>query len=163
MEINMKKIFGFLGRFTILHLITYVAFGLFFMTISNYSEVFTSPQVADFMRPTDDPMMALAIPMQIPRALLLGLALYPFRQIFVETKHGWLKLFFLMWVWTGIGAVITGPGSIEGFLYTKVSFGNPLIGLPEVTFQMFAFSGLLTLWEKRAAAKNIRTKRGLAT
>ena len=47
-------------------------------------------------------------------------------------KHGWLKLFWLMYVLTSIGAVITGPGSIEGFLYMTFSH-NPLIGVPEIT------------------------------
>ena len=52
-----------------------------------------------------------------------------------------MKLFWLLYVLTSIGAVITGPGSIEGFLYTTFSY-NPLIGVPEITLQMMAFSWL---------------------
>lgn len=46
---------------------------------------------------------------------------------------------------TSLGSVITGPGSIEGFLYTKFDH-NPLIGVPEITLQMLAFSWLFCNW-----------------
>jgi hypothetical protein len=59
----------------------------------------------------------LAIPVQIFRGALLALAIYSFREV-IGQRLGWLKLFFLLFVLTAIGSVITGPGSIEGFLYT---------------------------------------------
>ncbi|MDD5492319.1 MAG: hypothetical protein PHV60_06540, partial [bacterium] len=88
----------------------------------------------------------LAAPAQIIRGLLLATAIYPFRAVILESRYGWLKLFWLMFVLTGIGAVITGPGSIEGFLYTRFAY-NPLIGLPEITLQMLVFSWLF--WKRQ--------------
>lgn len=145
-----KPSWRFLGRFTLTHLLTYVAAGLLFMALSNYAEHFRSAELADFMRPVDDPVVALGIPMQIPRGLLLALAILPFRDVIVGSKHSWLKLWALLWVLTGIGAVITGPGSLEGMIYTRFGLGNPLIGFPEVTVQTMTFSWLLVKWERGA-------------
>lgn len=143
-----KHFWAFIARFTLLHFGTYLLVGLVFFYISDYTALFAESDFAEFMRPTDDPRVALAIPMQIPRGALLALALFPFRAGIVAT-HGWLKLGFLMWVLMGIGAVITGPGSIEGWLYTRFGFGNLLVGWPEITVQMFLFAWLLSRWERQ--------------
>jgi hypothetical protein len=62
-----------------------------------------------------------------------------------------MSRFFLLYILTSLGAVITGPGSIEGFLYTHFSY-NPAIGLPEITFQMLCFSWLFCRWQGKTAA-----------
>ena len=143
---------GFLRRFVTVHVVTYLVFGVFFMAVSQYFDYFKSHDLfKDFMRPADSLIVRLAVVIQIIRGTLLGLAIYSFHSVIVGERFGWLKLFGVMWVLTGIGAVITGPGSIEGFIYTKFGFGNPLIGLPEVTLQMLAFSWIFTRWEKKHA------------
>ncbi|MGI6628331.1 MAG: hypothetical protein ACOX4K_08310 [Bacillota bacterium] len=53
-----------------------------------------------------------------------------------------------MYVLTSLGAVITGPGSIEGFWYTNFGY-NPLIGVPEITLQMLTFAWLFCKWQAR--------------
>ena len=112
-----------------------------------------------FMRPSDDPIVALGLPMQIPHGALLALALVSFRSVIVSPR-GWPKLWFLIWVLTGIGAVITGPGSLAGMVYTRLGFSNPLVGLPAVTLQTLAFAGLLRRWERRVDARQIITAGG---
>ncbi len=144
-----KRFWGYVGRFTLLHLVTYVLAGLIFMYISNYADAFRTPALRDYMRPIDDPIVSLGIPLQVPRGVLLAFALYPFRSIFVSGHWGWLKLWGVMWVLMGIGAVVAAPGTLEGLVYTKFGFGNPLVGLPEVTIQMLAFTWLLYKWEQR--------------
>ncbi len=146
-----KKDFGkFILRFTLTHVVTYLVFGIIFMLITNYFERFAEHDVMNaVMRPVDSIWVRTAVLFQFLRGGLLALAIYPFRKTILCEKYGWLKLFGLLWVLTGIGAVITGPGSIEGFLYTTLGFGNPLIGLPEITFQMLAFSYLFTRWMNR--------------
>ena len=154
---------GFLGRFTLLHVVTYVFFGFVFMYISNYAAAFQTPALRDYMRPLDDPILALGIPLQIPRGALLALALFPFRPVIVAGQWGWLKLWGVMWMLMGIGAVVAAPGTLEGLVYTKFGFGNPFVGLPEITCQMLAFSWLLYVWERRidqrenSAATSIRS------
>lgn len=149
----MKSVWvNFVRRFVIVHVITYLLFGVFFMVVSQYFDYFQSHDLfKDFMRPADSLIVRLAVVLQIFRGALLGLALYPFRSVIIGEGQGWLKLFAVMWVLTGVGAVVTGPGSIEGFIYTKFGFGNPLIGLPEITLQMLAFSWIFARWEKKSA------------
>jgi hypothetical protein len=92
----------------------------------------------------------MAALIQLFRGTLLALAVYPFRSA-ISGKHGWLKLFALLWVLTGIGAVITGPGSIEGMIYTRIGMNNILVGFPEITFQMAIFAIFFTAWIRRPA------------
>ncbi len=140
-------------RFLTVHVITYTAFGIFFMVICGYFEYFASdPLFQEIMKESDALSVRLAIPAQMFRGALLALAIYPFREIVVGRRFGWLKLFFLLFILTSVGSVITGPGSIEGFLYTRFSF-NPLIGYPEISLQMFAFSWLFCRWQTSKVVK----------
>ena len=141
-----KPILHFTCKFTVVHAVTYLVFGILFMLMSDYFDVFDKdPILSAVMKPADALSVRLAAPAQVIRGTLLALAIYPFRSVILEKKYGWLKLFWLMYILTSIGAVITGPGSIEGFLYTKFDY-NPLIGVPEITLQMLAFSWLFCKW-----------------
>lgn len=151
---------GFVRRFTLIHVLTYLIFGLLFLIISNYFAYFASHAILkDYMRPADSIYVRLAVPIQFIRGSLLALALYPFRDIIIKPSYGWLKLFGVLWMLTGIGAVIAGPGSIEGFIYTNLSTGNPLIGLPEITLQMLVFAWLFVKWEKKSERNIIFSRR----
>ena len=144
-----KKTYAFFYRFIIVHVVTYTVFGITFMLLSDYFTVFAEDEVFKLvMKPSDALSVRLAVPVQFIRGFILALAIYPFRNVILEKRFSWLKLFWLMFVLTSIGAVITGPGSIEGFLYTKFNF-NPLIGLPEITLQMLAFSWLFCKWQSK--------------
>lgn len=103
------------------------------MLLSNYFDIFVSdPVLSTVMKLADALSVRLAPLVQIFRGALLALAIYPFRSVIFTSKYGWLKLFWLLYVLTSIGAVIT---------YTTFSY-NPLIGVPEITLQMLAFSWL---------------------
>lgn len=146
-----SPIWGFIRRFTLIHVLTYLVFGLLFLWLSDYFAYFQEHELfKEYMRPADSLYVRLAVPIQFIRGSILAIALYPFRETIIQRGFGWLKLFGVLWVLTGIGAVITGPGSIEGFIYTNFGFGNPLIGLPEITLQMLAFSWLFVKWEQKA-------------
>jgi len=142
----------FTTRFALIHTLTYVAFGIFFMLLSDYFTVFAEdPVFSEVMKPADALSVRLATIVQLLRGTLLASAIYPFRMVIFE-KNGWFKLFWLIYILTSLGAVITGPGSIEGFLYTKFSY-NLLIGIPEITLQMLSFSWLFC---RRKALKTAR-------
>lgn len=128
-------------RFSVVHVATYLVIGVVFFFVSDCTGLFAADQYREQLRPTDDPLVRTALLFQIPRGLLLATVLYPFRSVLV-TRLGWVKLFALLWVLTGIGAVITGPGSIEGALYTRFGFGGIFVGWREITTQMLAFSWL---------------------
>lgn len=148
---KMKSLFStdglkFIQRFTIVHVLTYTMFGILFMSVSSYFDYFSrDPIFSVVMKPADALTVRLAIPFQIFRGILLAVAIFPFRESVLQKPYGWLKLFWLMFVLTSVGAVITGPGSIEGFLYTNFEF-NPFIGYPEISLQMIVFSWFLFKW-----------------
>lgn len=147
----------FIWRFTVVHAVTYALFGIIFMLICNYFDYFIrEPFFIQVMKPSDALSVRLAVPVQFLRGSLLGLAVFPFREIILQRPYGWIKLFWLLFVLTSVGAVITGPGSIEGLLYTKFEF-NPLIGYPEISLQMLAFSWLFFRWHGRNPKKNHKT------
>lgn len=149
MEEKDKQFTIFILRFSITHTVTYIIFGMFFMMASNYFDVFAQdPLFSVVMKSFESLSVRLAPLLQLVRGGLLATAIYPFRTVILKKKYGWLKLFWLMYVLTSIGAVIIGPGSIEGFLYTNFSC-SPLIGVPEITFQLLVFSWLFVRWETK--------------
>jgi len=150
MKNHFKTFFPFALRFMAVHTVTYAVCGILFMLISGYFDFFAAdPLRSMVMKPSDALTVQLAVPVQFIRGFILAFAIYPFRSIILEKPIGWLKLFALMYILTSIGAVVTGPGSIEGFLYTNLSFGNPLIGTPEIIAQMLAFSWLFCSWQRK--------------
>lgn len=153
---DIRPILPFVFRFAAVHVLTYTAFGVLFMLLSGYFEYFNADALlGQVMKPSDALSVRLAAPAQLLRGALLALAVYPFREVVIGRRGGWLKLFFLLFVLTGIGSVITGPGSIEGFLYTRFSF-NPLVGYPEVCLQMLVFSFLFCRWQTKRSRCEIR-------
>lgn len=149
------KILGYIGRFTTIHVITYVIAGIIFMNLQNYAGAFeSSEQFANF-RPLDSPIVRASALFQFLRGGFFALLLYPFYSTIVNNKYGWLMLFGVLWGFTFIGAVSATPGSIEGLIYTETPLSEHLIGVPEVTVQMLAFSYLFYIWERRVYKKRI--------
>ncbi len=61
----------------------------------------------------------------------------------------------ILFMLTGVGAVVTGPCSVVGLLYTNFNY-NPLIGLPEIAVQTLIFSWLFCIWQTRPRAPKSR-------
>ena len=148
-----KKLLGYVGRFTLLHVITYTVAGVIFMNVFNYAEVFETSQVFAHFRSIDSPIMQAAPFLQIIRGAFFALILYPFYEVIVNHKRGWLVLFGVLWGLTYIGSVEATLGSIEGLIYTKATLAEHFVGTPEVTIQMLVFSWLFVKWEKRSIKK----------
>ncbi len=147
---KIKKNFcGYLIRFTIIHVFTYIVVGLVFMNVIGYEEYFNSSSVYSNFRPLDSLIVRIAPLIQIFRGTFLAFIIFPFHEVIMNSKRGWLKLFWLLWGLTLIGAVAATPGSIEGLIYTKTPLIEHLLGLPEVTIQMLIFSWLFFMWERR--------------
>lgn len=146
---NRYPIVSFTVRFAAVHTLTYLAFGVVFMLACQYFMYFKGdPLFSLVMKSSDELSVRLAPLIQVFRGALLALAIFPFREVIIGHRQGWPKLFLLLFVLTSIGAVITGPGSIEGFLYTQFSF-NPFIGYPEIALQMLTSSWLFCKWEEK--------------
>jgi len=154
MKIQMNKHFwGYVGRYSLVHVVVYLIMGLIFMTLQNYTEAFSTMESFANFRSMDSPIVQMAPLFQIFRGAFFAFILAPFYEVFMETKYGWVKLFFLLWGLTFIGSIAATTGSIEGLIYTKTPLKEHLVGLPEVTFQMLAFSWVFVTWEKRARYK----------
>ena len=161
-----KKLLGYVGRFTLLHVVTYTVAGVIFMNLFNYAEVFQTSEVFAHFRSIESPIMQAVPFLQIIRGIIFALILYPFYEVIVNHKRGWLILFGVLWGLTYLGSVEATLGSIEGMIYTKASLAEHLVGMPEVTIQMLVFSWLFVKWEKRSLMKgqnNITSKETVTT
>ncbi len=146
LKISWKNLWSFIWRFSVLHTVTYAVFGIIFYYAMDYTGFFASGAMSDLMRPTTSPIIQMAVLFQIVRGAVLALAFYPFKKV-IDKRWGWFYLFFALFVLTAIGSVITGPGSIEGLIYTKIPIS--FTGFPEILCQMFVFSVLMYLWDRR--------------
>lgn len=149
MFVKRESPLRFISRFSVIHTLTYAVLGIVFMLLSDYFSYFEADELLSVvMKPVDSLSVRLAIPAQLIRGAILGSAVYPIRESIIRESFGWLKLAWLMFAFTAIGAVITGPGSIEGLLYTNFPF-DPLTGYPEIILQILTFSILFTWWSNR--------------
>ncbi len=140
----------FVARVTLIHVVTYFAFGFVASAALGYARLFAMPVIADYYRAFGSVSNAIGPFVQLARGLVFGLALLPFRGVFAEGRTGWLRLWILF---LGIGIVGTpaaAPSSIEGVVYTKLPVWFHLIGLPEICLQTLAFSWFVARGERPA-------------
>ena len=52
---NPKRILGFVGRVTIVHVVSYFIAGAIFSTFFNYAAMYSKPEMACFMQPMSSP------------------------------------------------------------------------------------------------------------
>jgi hypothetical protein len=141
---NQLGIIELVLKTIVVHTTTYFFVGVPLFFIFNYSEGFIAPELACWMRPTDDPLVRAGLLFQPIRGLIFALAFFPIREILFGKKNGWL---IMWWLLSALGILSTfgpAPGSIEGIVYTilPLSISTYL----EVTLQSFALSGILFLW-----------------
>jgi hypothetical protein len=146
---SKSSFYGYIKRFTIAHVVTFLVFGLIFMNVMSYSREFVQNETFTHFRPLDSPIVRAAILFQFLRGAFIASVLYPFRTTIIEHRWGWLILFGVIYGLTGLAAVNASPGSIEGMIYTEVSLKAHLIGMPEVITQSLAFSILFWFWERK--------------
>lgn len=93
--INQRPVIPFTLRFVEIHTLTYLVFGIFFMLVSRYFEYFKSDPIFDLvMKPSGSLSVGLAPLAQVLRGALLALAIFPFREVIIGRRLGWIKLFF---------------------------------------------------------------------
>lgn len=129
------------------HTITYFLVGLVAFTVLNYTELYARPEVAAYMRQTNEPIVALGPALQPIRGILFALVFYFLREPLFGRKHGWL-IIWLMLVALGIFSTFgPAPASVEGLIYLKTPIQEQLSGgLLEILAQSFLFSVLLYYW-----------------
>lgn len=144
---------GRIGRFTLLHVVTYLAMGVLFFTLQDYTEAFATQEQFRHFRPLDDPWVAAAIPAQIPRGMLLAWFVAPFVPGLIRRRRGGVLLFVLLFGTTALGAASIVPG-VLGATPTQMTLSTLLVGIPEVAVQMLVFSLAFVAWESRRARRS---------
>ena len=148
MKEKNKENFKFVWRVIAAHVIAYFIAGVFAINLFNYKELFSSGTLSLFMKPTTDPIVALGPCLQIIRGLIMALVLLPVRKVFTEEKYGFLKLGLLILGLSVLSTFAAAFGSIDGFIYTNLSFMEQIIGYPEALLWIFLFIGILWVFYK---------------
>jgi hypothetical protein len=141
-------LWGIVSKTAIIHTLTYFVVGLIAFSLFNYSARFADPALGSLMRQTDDPLVQAGVLFQPIRGILFGLVFFLLRDVIFRHKYGWLILWVTLVVVGILSTFGTAPGSIEGLIYTKVSFEGLWGGLIEVLSQSFIFSILVFTWVK---------------
>ncbi len=146
---------AFIGRVTLVHFLTYSLVGalFFFLGINMIVYYENNPDsimmaYREIFRSTDSVLVAAGPLFNIIRGLVFGLVLYPFREILIRRKWGWVYLWALFLVLAQFSTIGAGPGTFEGLIYTKVPLKYHLITPLEGMLQTLLFSLLLIRWEK---------------
>ena len=148
MTVNNKENFKFAWRIIAAHTIAYFIAGIFAVNVFKYKELFSSGIMSLFMKPTTDPIIALGPCLQIIRGVIMALVLLPIRKVFTEEKYGFLKLGLLIFGLSVLSTFAAAFGSIDGFIYTKLSFIEQIIGYPEAFLWIILFIGILWIFYK---------------
>lgn len=138
----------FFWRITSAHVITYFLAGLMAFFVLDYHALFDTPPFSCFMKPTTSVSVAAGPALQLIRGLIFSIALWPFRDVFLNTKNGWLKLWGLLIGLSILSTTAAGPGSIEGFIYTSIPVKKQIAGYLEVVPQTLFFSLIVCYWYK---------------
>jgi hypothetical protein len=131
---------------TTVHTFTYFIVGLIAYSLFDYSSSFADPALSTLMRQTDDPIVQAGVLFQPIRGILFGLVFYLLRDVLFRQKNGWLITWITLVVIGIYSTFGTAPGSIEGLIYTKVSFESLWGGGFEVLSQSLLLSVLTFYW-----------------
>lgn len=139
---------NFILKVTIAHVLTYIVCGMIFSQIFSYQNSLSDAG----MRDMNSIIVGLAPVFQIIRGLLFAIVLWMIRDVFMNKKYGWLKLWIILIILGIFNTPGTAPGSIEGFIYLLPS-NEPLSlqigGMLEILIQTLIFSIIVTLKRKK--------------
>ena len=130
-------------------MITYFIMGIIAVSILDYKAAFENPPFSYLMKPVDSSWVAMGPVLQVIRGLVFPMALWFFKGNFLYIRYGWLRLWGLIFGLSVLSTVGPAPGSIEGFIYTKIPVISQLKGYVEVLPQTLVFSLLVFYWYEK--------------
>ncbi len=144
-RIANKQLWNYIGRFSVIHMITYSIIAMIFLFIQDVLPV--SNRVAlEFYKPYR-PLNFMVLFSQGLRGVVLAFVLYPFYDCIVKGNRGGLILFGALWGLVILGSIEPLPGSIEGLIYTETTFVEHFMVLLAGGVQVMLFSWLFLRWE----------------
>jgi hypothetical protein len=145
----MKSFGVFFWRITAAHIITYFLAGICAAHFLNYKELFETAPFSGFMKPMNSPAVAAGPALQVIRGFIFSISLWWFRDVFLNTKQGWLKLWVLLLGLSVLSTTAAATGSVEGFIYTTIPFQKQVIGYLEIFPQTLLFSLIVFYWYQK--------------
>jgi hypothetical protein len=149
MEKNSLRFGTFFWRITAAHMISYFIMGIIAAYALNYEQLFETPPMSHLMKPIDSSWVAVGPVLQIFRGLVFSAVLWFFKDGFLYRRFGWLRLWALLVGLSVLSTTGPAPGSIEGFIYTKIPVASQLKGYIEVLPQTLIFSLLVFYWYQK--------------
>ena len=154
-EDKKKENIRFFLKVTFAHIFTYIICGVIAMTLFDYMEWIAEQEN---WREPNDLMYAFALPLQLVRGALYGIALLFFKDTLLHSKYGFIKLYLIMIILGIFNTPAPSPGSIEAFIYLVPSnepLGVKLGGMVEILTQNLLFCIIVcTKWKKRNLNNN---------
>ena len=151
---TFRSLLGFIGRVTVVHVVTYFVFGILAaFAVPGGHMMYSIPEMDIYFRPISSPHVMAGTLFQLMRGPIIAIGIYPFRQVFIQDKWGWLYLWGLFLTLSVLAPAGAAPGSIEGYVYTKLPVWFHLTYLPDIMLQTLAFSVLVFIWERRREKK----------
>lgn len=154
MSINSNKndIIKLFVRVTIVHVVTYFIFGIIWGVLLPGGHImYEINELSVYFRPINDPRVMINSLFQLFRGILIAVAILPFRERIFNSKLGWLYLWGLFAIFSILSTSGASPGSIEGYVYTKLPLWYHLGYLPDIMLQTLTFSLIIYKWERRPA------------
>ena len=145
----MKAFRIFFWRITAAHIITYFLAGVCAYYFLDYKELFETAPFSSLMKPMNSAVVAAGPALQLIRGFIFTIALWSFRETFLNTRYGWLKLWGLLLGLSILSTTAAAPGSVERFIYTTIPVKKQIIGYAEVFPQTLVFSLLVFYWYQK--------------
>ena len=153
-NLELKELSGFIGRVTVVHVVTYFIFGIIFGLLLPKGHIMYAISEMDvYFRPLSDPFVMSSTLFQLIRGAIIAVGIFSFREKLFKSKYGWLFLWGLLVTLSILAPAGAAPGSIEGFIYTKLPLWYHLGYLPDIMLQTLSFSILLFTWERKRSKK----------
>jgi uncharacterized membrane protein len=146
MNEKQLTLWGIASRTAVVHTLTYFIVGAIAFNLFNYSAMLADPALSSYMRQMDDPLVRAGILFQPIRGVLFGLVFYLLRDVLFRQKNGWLIMWIALVVIGIFSTFAPAPGSIEGFIYTKLLSTRRWGGLVEILSQSFLLSVITYYW-----------------
>jgi hypothetical protein len=130
----------------VVHTVTYFIIGLLSFAFLDYTAKYADAVVANFMRQTNDPLVAIGPALQVIRGFLFAIVFYALRDLIFPHKRGWLTLWLVLVIVGILSPFGAAPSSIEGMLYTVLPTWFHVAGFPEVFIQSGLLAFLTHYW-----------------
>lgn len=162
MQDRQPGLVSLLVKTSIAHTVTYFLMGLLASSLLDYTARFARPEMACWMRQTNDPLVMAGPLFQPIRGILFALVFYLLRDVLFNRKYGWL---IMWWILVAVGILSTfgpTPGSVEGMIYTVIPIVDQMTGWLEVIPQALLLSVVLFYWVRHPQKRWLNWVLGIA-